>query len=599
MKTRILAAVLLAFGLGGFAGCANTDTQHPTPGNSDDGDTTRKASLVVTSDALADTDISHMKFQLTAKNCDPGVTPPDTSDLTKVKGFSSMFLPGGFAEIPEVTSKLPYENTSQHIFSDAFFSVVKDCDYDVLTQPLRSIEPELNSQDCAPARRTVQQEQINGKDNSYFELYTLVQCEGEPARGIDVGATVNHPPDIKDLSFSNSKFVASCQDKREVCVQASDPDSDRLEFEWTAERDPIGVGAEQVLDPQNIGSIKPIVTTQKVPGTDRWESCARLATNRQGSYAFRVKAFDLGKGGQRLEEVAQSQQLPGDNVTSRDTQNFPIYSGLDCRGRHSTILMAMSKNNNLNGKATQFIKDVAKWVGPLAKLQNHDILYVKDDCRSGGCSGDEHPGDLALIENALKAQWPGQVDVKTEPTDGLPSGYTDGYDIVWFTNPGFPIDDDAKTYRELRRFMRGGGGLVMQGDDMAGPANGILNYKLFHRQDYVNNGRFACEGTPGQTRIDGGADPAWSMDFASLGELEGEPSQANMMLDPSIAGDSFSYNSDIDKINVVNPQQVIPLAAGSFFTSGCGSPDTRVGAVAVDPVDLPGQEADPFDPLLP
>ncbi len=148
---------------------------------------------------------------------------------------------------------------------------------------------------------------------------------------------------------------------------------------------------------------------------------------------------------------------------------YSCFDGLPCRltcrydgtcpGRIVTILLA------LDGLTSSLIREAlveqaVDWVTP---TPDPNVLYVRDDHTAG-----ESTGDLIMVNDILAGLTAVgvQITAMDEPPTGLTTANVSGFDVVWFANPGYPIDD-AQTLATLREFALAGGGVVLQGDDMA------------------------------------------------------------------------------------------------------------------------------------
>ncbi|MFB6371761.1 MAG: hypothetical protein ABEN55_01280, partial [Bradymonadaceae bacterium] len=300
MTPRLTTAVFVVFTLTGLTACLNTDTAPSSPDNPD----VQSSGIALTGDTLADTDVTRLQFDVIGVDCQTGT--PTGVDRTRTRDLEDMMLPGGIAKF----ENSPFADNSRHLFADAFFLVDAGC-YNVTTTPLRANG--RPSQDCQPAHK----DRVAVEDSQTTEILLINQCEGAERGGLDAVSAVNHPPEIDDLEFQ--KFLASCptapQDD-EVCVTASDPDKDPLEFEWVATDS--GEFEGDVVE-----------TTRNKLADGRWESCADVATIRRGGYAFEVRVFDLDGDGTRMEQVLVEQNAR-DAAASRDSLQFPIYAGVDC-----------------------------------------------------------------------------------------------------------------------------------------------------------------------------------------------------------------------------------------------------------------------------
>jgi hypothetical protein len=88
------------------------------------------------------------------------------------------------------------------------------------------------------------------------------------------------------------------------------------------------------------------------------------------------------------------------------------------------------------------------------------VLVVKAKNNHG-----EDINDFTFLQDRLRQQ---KVDfaVIDEPATGLTDANIKGYDLVWYINPGWPMDSKT-TLDTLTRWYDDGNALVMQGDDMS------------------------------------------------------------------------------------------------------------------------------------
>ena len=545
MRAKLLATALLAVGLIGVTACANTDTD-TGDGDPGDQDPYGTAGLALSSDFLADTDIEAMRFGIQRVDCESGESMDFTD--TRTTDLSDVQLPGG---IPSFEGE-PYSGDSQHIIADQFFLVDAGC-YDVTTTPLQA--DEQPSDDCSPAT----EERVAVEDSATTEILLVNQCKGASRGGLDVIGSVNHPPEVDNLEFTTSKFLSSCEAQNEVCLTVSDADDDPVEVEWSA----AGSGTFT-------GDISPVQPAQQQPdGT--WESCARLATNRPGDYTFRATVYDLDGSGERIESILANQDDPADApkaTSSNDVLNFPVYSGVACQGRTATMLMAMSNSPGPSdaGLAEPFIRQTAAWAAPISQSVDNRVLYVLDNS-----ADDEHIGDDTFVIDALQREevdnrFP-NVDRIDEPAEGITMSAVEGYDLVWFANPGLPLDD-ATTYDTLQQFLQEGGGVIMQGDDMAGPPiDEERSLSFFTGLEWIDNGTTTCGDT-----TDGNVGNNYTVTYSQepVSALEG------------LRGQSFEYGNDIDHTAQVGQGERI-LATATYQSGECQ--ETYPAAVAFSPVE--------------
>lgn len=82
------------------------------------------------------------------------------------------------------------------------------------------------------------------------------------------------------------------------------------------------------------------------------------------------------------------------------------------------------------------------------------------------------------------------VDKINEPKEGLEYSDISDYELVWFSNPGWPIDDE-KTIDTLSQHVRNGYAVVFQGDDLTWSMKHKFDDKIeeFTGLKNINNGR--------------------------------------------------------------------------------------------------------------
>ena len=298
---RYTTSMMVGLGLAMFGGCAD-DLE---PVSTEPGSATSTSRLALTADLLGGTDVGGMQFEVTETNCDgTAVANPQTWEETT--DLEDMYLPGG---IPLFEGK-PYDATSTHIFADQYFLLPAGC-YNVAATPLDAMGNV--STDCFAAHQST----VEVLDGLTTEITLISQCQGPARGGLDVIATVNHPPQIDDLTFEPSKFVATCHGT-EVCVTASDPNGDPIEIDW-AQTSGSGITSG------------PTVRNTTVNADGSVTQCANVQTGAMGTYEFEVTVYDLAHDEQgqsaRCEDLLSAQ---GDAHPSRDSIEFPVHAGIDC-----------------------------------------------------------------------------------------------------------------------------------------------------------------------------------------------------------------------------------------------------------------------------
>ncbi len=111
------------------------------------------------------------------------------------------------------------------------------------------------------------------------------------------------------------------------------------------------------------------------------------------------------------------------------------------------------------------------------------ILVVKDFNNQGESSYDTEYIAKILLANYLK------VDVLNETSAGLKASDVEGYDLIWFNNPGHPMGS-AKSMKVLMDFK---GGVILSGDDLTRGSN--FSLENLTGLKYIDNGAsISCNG---------------------------------------------------------------------------------------------------------
>src|SRR5690554_1456209 len=257
--TKYLALLCLALTVGCSEAVEHAPTQTPTTNPVFD-----TATLALSIDVLADTDLGGVRFTVTEVDCLSGAPVLPAHVETADVDLADMFIPGGNGTFEDA----PYDANSEHLFADQYFDLAPGC-YDVLVEPLQA-DGSL-SEDCWSAHRDA----VPVFAGSTTEILLIMQCRGEERGGLDTIASVNHPPQIDDLQFEDSKFT--CTERTRVCVTVSDPDSDPVDVTWDIEP-----GAHIVSS-----SIETNAAGETV-------ACATIYSQEPGSYQVAATVYDLG-----------------------------------------------------------------------------------------------------------------------------------------------------------------------------------------------------------------------------------------------------------------------------------------------------------------
>jgi len=237
-----------------------------------------------------------------------------------------------------------------------------------------------------------------------------------------------------------------------------------------------------------------------------------------------------------------------------ESLNFPCATAApDPEGRVVTMLLTMGDPGIPSDTASMLAQQSVEWVSP--KLRP-EVLVVLDEGNGG-----EDTGDVDLVQWLLTDVDTTAVDFMVEATGGLTATDVDGYDVVWYANPGHPINDDL-TIQTLEDFVEDGGGLVLQGDDMTwSKAPNEDTVGLTHL-DHVNNGTKACgnkidNNNGGTYTVTIGSD-----DHAVIRDLHGV---------------TFTYGNDIDKSTARAEGEIVLATAVPTADPTCASRPVIVG----------------------
>ena len=214
--------------------------------------------------------------------------------------------------------------------------------------------------------------------------------------------------------------------------------------------------------------------------------------------------------------------------------------------------------------ARELVRRTTEWVSPVADPR---VLVVLDDSHH-----DEFAEDAAYVADALQRAHISH-ELLQEPEHGLSESALDGFDVIWFSNPGYPMDDVA-SFQTLQAALGRGMGVVLQGDDMAWSWGHSFDMSPLTHLQFQDNGTEAC-GLRTDNNDGNGRFLVQAIDtHPMLGALGGR---------------SFSYGDDIDLTSPSNSGEQV-LAWASVVNEGSSQPacDTRVPVVvAYDPALAP------------
>lgn len=255
----------------------------PGPVEADQGLTSRIA-------VALDTDVQSVTLTATEVDCVTGLPIPDGAVHTGEADLLGMSLADFGLPID------PLSPDSTHDFTDIFLLVEPGC-YDLVAQPL---DADGNpSEDCSVAISDGPVEVVDGQTT---EVLLLSQCDGQESGGLDTIIAFNEAPTITDVTYEPSKFTDTCEPVV-VCVEATDPNGDPMEFEWTV--DP---GLFEVVSFEQNGDIA--------------VECIEILPTEPGDVTIDVVVYDLLADGTRIEDYLASIGNPQD---SHHAMTMPLH----------------------------------------------------------------------------------------------------------------------------------------------------------------------------------------------------------------------------------------------------------------------------------
>ncbi|WP_133621886.1 hypothetical protein [Bradymonas sediminis] len=417
-------------------------------GDGDVGPGVETAGMALNIDLIGGSDVAGFRFTATPVDCDTGLPTGDPA-MSAEESLEQVNLPGDNSTF----EKKPYDPDSSHHFSDHFFTVAPGC-YDIEATPITGDGDD--SLDCATA--TLYNETVY--DDTFNEFLLISQCRGVARTALDVIGTLNHPPEI---SLEIDKFM--CAGAGVVaCATASDPDGDPLEFTWEGREG-------ECFEPE-------VISNTTDPETGEVTECVVIPSRRAKSLGYKVTVRDLAWENWCLtpiEDILPEQTgVDFDASESQASIKFKTHALADCTpagmafigvtlGADLCVVDGKLKTDDSMGmkksQATKLAKNAVDYVNPnLLGDPDPRILVVRDTVNN------EDPYEDEYIKARLEAAGFTQVDLIDEPVGGLKRYQTISYSVIWFVNPGYPINN-KKTYRTLTKFRELGGGVIISGDD--------------------------------------------------------------------------------------------------------------------------------------
>lgn len=230
------------------------------------------------------------------------------------------------------------------------------------------------------------------------------------------------------------------------------------------------------------------------------------------------------------------------------------------RGRSATMLLTMSSPGIPRDIAKAMAVDAVRWTSPVEEPR---VLVVLDDIGHY-----EFGGDADYIAELLREEGFDVTRVRESANTMRPEWVAD-YDVVWFSNPGMPIDDQF-TMETLLQHREQGGGFVLQGDDMSWALGRRFSMTPYTQLVHRNNGTRYCG-----RHIDGNRRDVYTIDVG-----DGHPLVATS------AGSSFVYGDDMDATTPAGRGEQVLAWARAAWDDSCERLPVLVG---FDPAEL-GQD---------
>lgn len=340
--------------------------------------------------------------------------------------------------------------------------------------------------------------------NGWTALYDGVRLANETLGGRVVpAAAADRFPDVAAFCAAGRKHAIAVftdgRDNNSADEHAADYDTDAYPG------DGIDTSLEDLYN-LRVGSVTTPVYAIGLGDEVDGDALAALALGTGGRYLPIDDAGDLAAVFPMIADYAGAThqvcaELPGDGCGDVDlridyewTDGVDVIAGsrvehihVDCpaapaAGRTATVLLTLSNPGIPRDDAGTLAANVARWVSPVAAPR---VLVVLDDNHHGEFAGDADTVAALLAERGIDA------DRLDEPADGIAVDAFAGYDVVWLSNPGYP-PDDRLTIDALSAFAEGGGGVVLQGDDMTWSFGHAFSMAGLTHLDHIDNGVRAC-----------------------------------------------------------------------------------------------------------
>lgn len=402
-----------------------------------------------------------------------------------------------------------------HLFGEAaFVSVVPGC-YDVVAAPLGADGEPLSS--CLSSTVPVVVDEY-----ASLILDIPLQCGEVPRLDLDITAHGNFAPNL--LSLTADPMTSAC-DVTLVCATARDADNDMLEFEWPQ---PEGLLAAAGTAPW------PTIAKHTFNADRSVTQCIAVQARDSGSYEIGVNVYDLYTPTRGLRPI-RIEDRTGVESHASGTVTLDATLGCEATGRSAVIVLTLDNKPGMpQAAASTLIDNTLRWIHGDA-AEGPSVLVVLDDNHHGE---DIHDGRYVA---ELVAALGYHVEYVRESPHGLDYNTLLDYDIVWFVNPGHEMDDPI-SHTALLRYRASGGGLVLQGDDIARFKGNPSFMEPLTYLEWHGNGTTACG-----MKTDNNKGASYTVTF----EI---PSSQPHPMAAGLEQLSFQYGNDID--------HTVPLGKG-------------------------------------
>lgn len=359
-----------------------------------------------------------------------------------------------------------------------------------------------------------------------IEAGDLVDAYGRPAHGkVTAHIAAPHPRDTHKDAFPHSLYAAD-----DVGVSTLDAfglgrmefyqGDDKLELAEGESIDwEISVAPEQrdlAASRSALGEIHDYAFDAE---SGLWQARTGTVTYENG--VLHVERKSLGDA-----SVGTPSALPFDDVGEFAFRSSDTAAKCTPPGKSAMLLLTMSNPLTPVDVSSAIIRSVVSY---LAQGKAAKVLVVRDDNHNNEFANDHN----FIGERVTAAGY--AVTVMNEPSTGLRPQDVAGYDVVWMTNPGHPMDD-KKTLETLHEFRLAGGGFVLSGDDMTFSKGGF-DMSPYTFTKHVSNGTTTCGVT-----TDNNAGAAWRVTFEN----------SEHAMSSGLNGLTFLYGDDLDHSTALN-----------------------------------------------